>query len=88
MTPKQPGGRMRVKIEQQKCCGFGNCLLVVPEIFDLDDRRNLAITLVEEVDEALVRNAIKAVDECPTQAISLQEGSDAAGHARESYSDV
>ena len=63
---------MKVHVNSQICAGFGICLGIAPEIFELHDD-GYAIVLVSEVkpeDEDAMR---RAASQCPSQAISLSE---------------
>jgi ferredoxin len=65
---------MKVHVNSQICAGFGICLGIAPEIFELHDD-GYAIVLVGEVkpeDEDAVR---RAASQCPSQAIFLTEAS-------------
>jgi len=65
---------MKVHVNSQICAGFGICLGLAPEVFELHED-GYAIVLVGEVkpeDEDTVR---RAVIQCPSQAISLSEDS-------------
>ena len=65
---------MKVHVNSRICAGFGICLGIAPEIFELHDD-GYAIVLVSEVkpeDEEAVR---RAVSQCPSQAIFLTETS-------------
>jgi ferredoxin len=62
----------RVIIDGNKCQGHGRCMLVAPEIFDLDDA-GLAYALMETVPPELRPGAEEAVFTCPENAISLEE---------------
>jgi ferredoxin len=67
---------MKVHVNSEVCAGFGICLGIAPEVFELHDD-GYAIVLVSEVgpqDEDLVR---RAASQCPAQAISLSEDSSA-----------
>jgi ferredoxin len=67
---------MKVHVNSEICAGFGICLGIAPEIFELHDD-GYAIVLVGEVkpeDEDAVR---RAASQCPSQAISVSE--DASG---------
>lgn len=67
---------MKVHVNSQICAGFGVCLGIAPEVFELHDD-GYAIVLVSEVkpeDEEVMR---QAVSHCPAQAISLSD--DASG---------
>jgi ferredoxin len=67
---------MKVRIDPEVCAGFGICVGISPEIFELHDD-GYATVLVDEVPpeyEELVR---RAVDQCPSRAISI--GDDSSG---------
>ncbi|GAB3688453.1 ferredoxin [Saccharopolyspora tripterygii] len=63
---------MRIAIDFDKCSGHARCVARAPELFDVDDDGN-SFVLVDEVDEADVDDARKAVDVCPERAISVHE---------------
>jgi ferredoxin len=63
---------MKVHVNSQICAGFGICLGIAPEVFELHDD-GYAIVLVSEVkpeDEDAMR---QAVSQCPAQAIFLSD---------------
>lgn len=63
---------MKVHVNPEICAGFGICLGIAPEVFELHED-GYAIVLVSEVqpeDEDLMR---RAVSQCPSQAIFLSE---------------
>ncbi len=65
---------MKVHVNSQICAGFGICLGIAPEVFELHDD-GYAIVRVSEVkpeDEDAMR---QAASQCPAQAISLSEDS-------------
>ena len=65
---------MKVHVNSEICAGFGICLGIAPEVFELHDD-GYAIVLVSEVtpkDEDAMR---RAVSQCPAQAISLSDDS-------------
>ncbi len=65
---------MKVHVNSEICAGFGICLGIAPEVFELHDD-GYAIVQVSEVkpeDEDAIR---RAVSQCPTQAISLSDDS-------------
>ena len=67
---------MKVHINPDVCAGFGICLGIAPEVFELHDD-GYAIVLASEVkpeDEDAMR---RAVSQCPSQAISLSEDASA-----------
>ena len=56
------------------CAGFGVCLGLCPEVFELHDD-GYAIVLVSEVPPELEDAVRKAVSQCPSNAISLSDDS-------------
>ena len=65
---------MKVHVNSDICAGFGICLGIAPEVFQLHDDC-YAIVLVSEVnpeDEDAMR---RAASQCPAQAITLSEDS-------------
>ena len=61
---------MKVHVNTQVCAGFGVCLGLCPEVFELHDD-GYAIVLVSEVPPALEDSVRQAVSQCPARAISL-----------------
>ena len=60
---------MKVKVNQDKCIGCGNCVaLSESQIFDFNDD-GLAQSIVDEVPADLEEIAKEAIKECPTEAI-------------------
>jgi ferredoxin len=63
---------MKVHVNSEVCAGFGICLGIAPDVFELHDD-GYAVVLVSEVkpeDEDLMR---RAASQCPAQAISFTE---------------
>jgi ferredoxin len=63
---------MRVHINPDVCAGFGICLGIAPEVFELHDD-GYAIVLVSEVKPANEDSIRRAVSQCPAQAIYLSD---------------
>ncbi|ADY56382.1 ferredoxin [Syntrophobotulus glycolicus DSM 8271] len=61
---------MITTIEKDACIGCGNCPVICPEIYQMDDD-GLAITLNEHVPEELEETAQEAAENCPTEAIII-----------------
>jgi ferredoxin len=64
---------MRLKVDHTRCEGYASCVIDAPELFELGDEDNLAYVLLEQVPDALGEKARKAVRECPTRAISIED---------------
>lgn len=63
---------MKVHVNPQVCAGFGVCLGLCPEVFELHDD-GYAIVRVSEVPPELEDTVRQAVSQCPSGAISLSE---------------
>lgn len=63
---------MKVRIDNDLCAGFGVCVGIAPEMFELHDD-GYATVLLGEVPPDLEDLVRRAVSQCPAQAISLSE---------------
>ena len=59
---------MKLKVNKDKCIGFGQCVSICDEVFDFDDD-NLAKVIVDNISEDTEDDANVAKDSCPTSAI-------------------
>jgi ferredoxin len=63
---------VRVRVDSQVCAGFGACLGLSPEVFELHDD-GYAIVRVGEVPKELEAAVRTAVSQCPSGAISISD---------------
>jgi len=63
---------MKVHVDASVCAGFGVCLGLCPEVFELHED-GYAIVLVTEVPREREDAVRKALSQCPSNAISLSE---------------
>jgi ferredoxin len=61
---------MKVRVDPEICAGFGICVGICPEVFELHED-GYATVLVSEVPPELEDLVRRAVSQCPAQAISL-----------------
>jgi ferredoxin len=61
---------MKVHIDTDLCAGFGICVGICPEVFELHED-GYATVLVGEVPPELEDLVRRAASQCPAQAISL-----------------
>ena len=63
---------MKVRVDPAICAGFSVCLGLAPEVFALHDD-GYAIVRVGDVPKELEDTVRRAVDQCPSGAISISE---------------
>lgn len=63
---------MRVRVDPDLCAGFGLCVGILPEVFQLHDD-GYATVLVSEVPPELEDLVSRAASQCPAQAIILSD---------------
>lgn len=62
---------MKTKIDVNLCTGCGLCVDICPEVFAMDD--SVAKVIVEEVPEKVFNTCREAADNCPVEAILIEE---------------
>lgn len=60
---------MRVSVDEDLCIGSGQCEQICPEVFTVDV---VAQVVTPNPDESLHDAVMEAVEDCPTQAISVE----------------
>jgi ferredoxin len=60
-----------VHIDVGRCCGWGNCAQVCPQMFELDPETNRGKLRRAAVADDLGVQVRRAASECPTQAIEV-----------------
>jgi ferredoxin len=63
---------MQVRVDEKKCCGAGQCVLVAPEVFDQRDD-GIVVLLKAAPPERLHAAVREAVGVCPGYAIQIDE---------------
>lgn len=64
---------MKVVIDELRCDAHGICVSVCPEVFDLNDDEDVVRLIDEHPDESLRDSVVKAVQQCPKAAITIEE---------------
>jgi ferredoxin len=65
---------MKVHVDPNVCAGFGVCVGLCPEVFELHDH-GYATVLVDEVPPEFEDSVREAVSQCPARAISISDDS-------------
>ncbi len=64
--------KMKAYVDPNACGGTGLCVDTCPGVFELDDD-GMSIVRVDEVPAELQQACREAVDNCPTDAITIKE---------------
>ena len=62
---------MKAKVDADKCIGCGLCEATCPEVFRLNN--DVSQVIVDTIPPEAQENCRQAADNCPVQAISLDE---------------
>lgn len=60
----------RVVADRSACCGYGTCVEICPEIYQLEG--GLVVLTTEVVPAELLERAIEGADSCPQAAIVVE----------------
>lgn len=64
---------MRASVDKELCMGDRNCNILCPEVFKYDEDELMSVVLMDEIPEKYAALVIQAEEECPAQAISVEE---------------
>jgi ferredoxin len=62
---------MKVKIDKEMCSGDEICVDICPEVFEMQD--DVAVAKMELIPEELQEKCREAADECPSEAITIED---------------
>lgn len=62
---------MKVKVDKELCSGDEICVDICPEVFKMED--DVAVVQLETVPDDLKEKCREAVDECPSEAITIED---------------
>ena len=62
---------MKVRIDKDLCSGDEICVEICPEVFEMED--DIAICKMEDVPEDAQEKCREAADECPSEAIIIED---------------
>ena len=61
---------MKVKVDRELCIGVGNCVVIAPTVFELDDENKVVVLDPASVDERII---LEAAESCPQSAIIIED---------------
>jgi ferredoxin len=61
---------MKVKVDRELCSGVGNCVVIAPTVFELDDQNKAVVLAPGSVDE---KTLLEAAESCPEKAIIVED---------------
>ncbi|WP_182903056.1 ferredoxin [Microbispora sp. H10830] len=64
---------MKAIVDEAKCCGAGQCVLIAPEVFDQRDEDGIVVLLEAEPAEEQHTAVREAAAVCPAAAIRLED---------------
>jgi ferredoxin len=72
MSPTKP--ILKVLVDRSRCCGYGLCAQVCPEIYELD-ADGLVVLAMDTVPDGMEEAAREGAAACPAEAITIVETS-------------
>lgn len=64
---------MKVRVDEAKCCGAGQCVLIAPEVFDQREDDGIVVLLDPRPAEELTVAVREAAAVCPAAAITVHD---------------
>jgi ferredoxin len=63
---------LHIRLDADRCQGHGRCYVLAPDLFDADDYGH-CVLLVDEIPAGREDDARSGVENCPEQALSLED---------------
>lgn len=64
---------MRLTVDQGRCCGAGQCVLLAPSVFGQRDEDGTVLLLDAQPPPELLGAVRSAMNRCPSGAIGIEE---------------
>ncbi len=61
---------MKVRVDRERCRGLGNCVVLAPAVFKLDDANKAVVLDYHGMDNSRL---FEAAESCPENAIILED---------------
>lgn len=66
-----------LKVDRNKCCGYGACAELCPEVFSLDEN-GFVVANTTDIPDELLAAAEEAAYCCPEDVITVRKGGESA----------
>ena len=64
---------MKIRVDQNRCIGAGQCVRTAPDVFDQRESDGIVVLLVDAPSGVAADKARKAALLCPSQSIQIDE---------------
>lgn len=64
---------MKATVDPEKCCGYGECVVVAPDLFQIGDDNRAHVLREGELSERDAELAREASYSCPVEAIDVAQ---------------
>ena len=64
---------MKIRVDQNRCIGAGQCVRTVPDVFDQRDSDGIVVLLAAHPADEFADQVRKAARLCPSQSIHIDE---------------
>ncbi|MBL3808009.1 ferredoxin [Streptomyces diastaticus] len=64
---------MKITVDEEKCCGAGQCVLIAPEVFDQRDEDGIVVLLDATPPAGRHDGVREAAEVCPAAAIQVTQ---------------
>lgn len=64
---------MNVIVDPEKCCGYGECVAIAPDLFEIGDDNRAHVLRDGELSGRDAERAREASYSCPVEAIGVRE---------------
>ncbi|WP_016909072.1 ferredoxin [Streptomyces xiaopingdaonensis] len=64
---------MKLSVDEEKCCGAGQCVLIAPDVFDQREEDGIVVLLDADPPAELHEAVRESAEVCPAAAIRLGE---------------
>ncbi len=72
MSSSEKSAALRVIVDRSRCCGYGLCAQLCPEVYKLDEN-GLVYVESESIPSGLEEEAREGAAACPAEALIIQE---------------